>query len=80
MTEIHRVLKFNQKPWVKEYIDFNTERRKIAQNSFERDFYKLMNNVCYGKSMENVRNHRHFEIAVGKSKVQKLIAKPQFTG
>ena len=54
LNKTRRVLKFKQSDWMKKYINFNTETKPNAANSFEKDFFELMINSFYGKINENV--------------------------
>ena len=76
LTRTHRVLEFDQRPWMKPYIDFNTNRRQQATTDFERDFYKLMNNSVFGKTMENLRNRVNVKLVDDETKFKKLYALP----
>ena len=62
LTKIHGVLKFNQSDWMKKYIDFNTQKRMNAASDFGKDFFKLMINSVYGKTMENLRKRMNVKL------------------
>ena len=78
LKKVHRAISFKQANFLKPFIEFNTEKRKNANNDFEKDLFKLMNNSVYGKTMENVRKHGDFEIVNTPERFQKLVNKPLF--
>ena len=78
LKKVHRVIEFNQEAWLKTYIDINNELRKKASNDFEKDFFKLMNNAVFGKTMENVRKHRDIKLVKTDYKRNKLVSEPNY--
>ena len=78
LKKIHRGIKFVESDFMKSYIDMNTNLRTQAKNNFEKDFYKLMNNSVFGKTMENIRNRVDVKLVNTEEKFKKLVAKPNF--
>ena len=73
-----KVIRFNQEAWLKEYIDMNTELRKQAKNDFEKDFFKLINNTVFGKTMENVWKHIDIKFVTTNKRRNQLVSEPNY--
>ena len=78
LTAVHRGISFNQSAWMEPYIRKNTELRKCAANSFEKDFFKLMNNSVFGKTIENIRKRQNIILVDDRAKALKLSSRPNF--
>ena len=78
MSKIHRLLKFKQSNWLKEYIYFNTEKRKNAVSNFEKNFFKLLINSVYGKTMENIRKRINVRLINNCKDYVRCVSKPNF--
>ena len=78
LDRIHRAIDFDQSAWMKPYINFNTQLRTRVTNNFEKDFFKLMNNSVFRKTMENIRKHRNIKLVTTEEKYLRTVMKPNF--
>ena len=78
ITNVHRGISFYQSPWMSPYIQKNTELRKSASNDFEKDFFKLMNNSVFGKTIENIRKRQNIVLVDNRTKAKRLVSRPNF--
>ena len=69
-TKVH---KFNQKTWLQSYTDTNIKLKTNAKTKFEKDFFNLMNNSAFGKTIENVRNHRDMKLVTSDKRRKRLV-------
>ena len=78
LKRVHRVIQFNQRAWLKPYIDMKTNLRKEAKTEFEKDFFKLMNNSVFGKTTEIVRNYRDIKLETTDKARKRLVSEPNY--
>ena len=78
LKEVHNVIQFHQEAWLETYIDMNIELRKKAKNNFEKEFFKLMNNIVFGKTMESVRKHRDIKLVTTDKRRNQLVCEPNY--
>ena len=76
--KVHRVTQFNQEAWLRPYIEMNTKLRTQAKSDLQKDFLKLMNNSVFGKTMVNVRKHRHIKLVTAEKRRNQLVSEPNY--
>lgn len=78
LKAVHRIILFDQEQFMKPYIMKNTELRTKAADASEKDFFKLMNNSCFGKTMENPHKRKDVRLVTRENEAIKLTSKPQY--
>ena len=78
LRKLHRIIQFNQNVWLKPCIDMNTDLRKKSKNNFEKDLFKLLNNPVFGKTVENIRKHRHIKLVTAERRRNYLVSEPNY--
>ena len=78
LKKVQRVIEIKQEEWLKQYIEMNTKLRMLAKNNFEKGFFKLMNNSVFGKTMENLRNHRDIKLVTTDKQRNKVASEPNY--
>ena len=78
LDKVHRVIKYKQKAWLKDYINYNSQKRAQTTNDFDKSFYKLKNNALFGKTMEDVRKRINYKLITDEVKFEKLARSPFF--
>ena len=78
LKKVHKVIQFNQEAWLKPHIDMNNKIRIDAKNNFEKDFFKLMNNAVFSKTMESVRKHRDIKLVTTDKGRNQLASEPNY--
>ena len=78
LGKVHQVIEFDQSTSLALHINFNTQLRTKVKNDFEKDFFKIMNNSVFSKTMENIRKHRDINLVMNKKAYHKRVMKPNF--
>ena len=78
VKKIHAGIIFKQGPIMKSYVDFNSEKRAQATNKFDTDFYKLLSNSLYGKTIENPEKRSKVKLCSESSTYENYVGKPNF--
>ena len=78
LVKVHKILSFKQSNWLKSYVDFNTEKRKQSSCEFDKNFFKLMINCVYSKSIENIRKRINVRLINDQKTYLRCVNKPNF--